>query len=55
MKKIAVITGASSGIGFAMAKILSNQGYGLVLVARREKRLQEIAKTLGNSQIFVAD
>ena len=55
MKKIAVITGASSGIGYAMAKILSNQGYGLVLVARREKRLQEIAKTLGNSQIFVAD
>ncbi|MBP3447908.1 MAG: SDR family oxidoreductase [Clostridia bacterium] len=38
----AVITGASSGIGRDMAVSLSNQGYDLILVARRRERLEEL-------------
>lgn len=41
-----LITGASSGIGRDMARILSNQGHDLILVARRKKRLEELKKDL---------
>lgn len=43
---IALITGASSGMGREMAKILSDRGYDLILVARRKKRLQDLQKEL---------
>ena len=42
----ALITGASSGMGRDMAKILSQNGYDLILVARDEKRLEEVKKQL---------
>ena len=42
----ALITGASSGMGRDMAKILSQKGYDLILVARDEKKLEEVKKKL---------
>ena len=42
----ALITGASSGIGADMARILSDKGYDLILVARRKTRLEKLKKEL---------
>ncbi len=50
----AVITGASSGIGRDMAKILSKKGYDLILVARRRERLEEL-KLSTKTKIFCYD
>ena len=41
-----LITGASSGIGLALAKLFAADGSELILVARREDRLQELAQRL---------
>jgi len=45
----ALITGASSGIGRDMARILSEKGYDLILVARRKERLEELKAELKTS------
>ena len=47
--KIAVITGASSGIGEATARALVTAGYRVALLARRTDRINELAADLGNN------
>ncbi|MBS6894566.1 MAG: SDR family NAD(P)-dependent oxidoreductase, partial [Staphylococcus epidermidis] len=55
-EKVAVVTGASSGIGEAIAKKLSQQGTSIVLVGRNEQRLNEIAQQLNTpAKVVSAD
>ena len=42
----ALITGASSGIGLELARIFAREGYRVVLIARNQKRLEQIAQEL---------
>lgn len=54
--KIIVITGASGGIGAALAELLAGRGASLVLVARRGEALQAVARRCGDRALaIVAD
>lgn len=58
--KTALITGATSGIGKSCAHLFAQQGYQLILVARREEKLKEVAKHLADKyaveiKILIAD
>jgi hypothetical protein len=46
MNNWALVTGASSGIGMELARILAREGYSLVITARRMERLEELASHL---------
>jgi short-subunit dehydrogenase len=55
MKKVALITGASAGLGVEFARQLSKRGHRLVLAARRKDRLDELAHELGNARAVAID
>ena len=48
MKKTALITGASVGIGYELSKIFAGNNYNLVLVSRTKQKLEAISKELEN-------
>lgn len=56
---VAVVTGASSGIGAATARALADEGAAVALVARRQERLEELAAAIGEkggrALVIVAD
>ena len=43
MMRVAIITGASAGIGTELARVFARNGHALVLVARRKERLAALA------------
>ena len=51
--RVAVITGASSGIGEATARALGGAGYRVALLARRTDRIQQLAGELGEGAIAI--
>ncbi|HEY3997086.1 MAG TPA: SDR family oxidoreductase [Mycobacterium sp.] len=53
-ERVAVVTGASSGIGEATARILAAQGFHVVAVARRAERIKALADEIGGTSV-VAD
>jgi short-subunit dehydrogenase len=55
VKKVALITGASAGLGVEFARQLSERGHRLVLAARRKERLERLAKELGNARAVAID
>jgi short-subunit dehydrogenase len=52
---VALVTGASAGLGVEFARQLSKRGHRLVLAARRKERLEEMAAELGNARAAAID
>lgn len=53
MKKTVLITGATSGIGKACAELFAMNNYRLILTGRRKERLEEIAKNISGTDVFL--
>ena len=54
-EKIAIVTGASSGIGLATAKLLTQKGVKVALVARSKEKLEKLSRELSGSLVIQAD
>jgi short-subunit dehydrogenase len=58
-EKIALITGASSGIGMEISKLLAKKGFRVILTARNKERLNQLAQEIihdgGKAQTYPAD
>src|ERR1700754_2242721 len=52
-QKVALVTGAGTGIGKAVALALAKDGFAVVLAGRRADKLQETAKEAGNAKTLV--
>src|SRR3712207_6752934 len=52
-ERAALITGASSGIGLAIARMLGQEGYGITASARRPEKLEEAVKGLEDDGVEV--
>ena len=52
-KKIALITGAGTGVGRGMAITLAKEGYKVILTGRRKEKLDEVAREINNSDVIV--
>ena len=46
--QVAIVTGASTGLGVQMAKALANNGANIVVVARRQNLIEEVAKQIAD-------
>ena len=55
MTKVALVTGASAGLGVEFARQLAKRGHRLVLAARRGDRIEALAKELGNARSVSID
>jgi len=55
LKQVALITGASAGLGVEFARQLAKRGHALVLAARRKDRLDELARSLGKARAVAID
>ena len=53
--KIVIVTGASSGIGEALARLLSSRGAKVVLAARSKEKILKLAEELPDSLAFMVD
>jgi NAD(P)-dependent dehydrogenase (short-subunit alcohol dehydrogenase family) len=54
-ERAAIVTGASSGIGLAIARMLGQEGYGLTVAARRPEKLQGAVQGLRGEGLEVAE
>lgn len=54
-ERVALVTGASAGLGVEFARQLSRRGHRLVLAARRKERLDELAQELGDARAVAMD